>query len=144
MCCFIYKESAFKNAEFTWYYSAFNNQLLTRLYSGSLPTTTKRPVLVTCFCSYNYFREDEEIYKEFFDIANDVIPTLLKETAAAAESVGEGGESEERADKVSILSQRVSEILRYETLKFKQLISCTTLFFNFFFSLPYRGKVSLL
>lgn len=42
--------------------------------------------------SYNYFREDEEIYKEFFDIANDVIPTLLKETAAAAESGGEGGE----------------------------------------------------
>ncbi|XP_061665183.1 menin isoform X3 [Syngnathoides biaculeatus] len=26
---------------------------------------------------YNYFREDEEIYKEFFDIANDVIPTRL-------------------------------------------------------------------
>ncbi|XP_030266959.1 menin isoform X1 [Sparus aurata] len=46
---------------------------------------------------YNYFREDEEIYKEFFDIANDVIPTLLKETAAAAESLGEGGE--EGADK---------------------------------------------
>lgn len=44
---------------------------------------------------YNYFREDEEIYKEFFDIANDVIPTLLKETAASAESdteEGEGGE----------------------------------------------------
>uniref|UniRef100_A0A3B3T4Z3 Menin n=1 Tax=Paramormyrops kingsleyae TaxID=1676925 RepID=A0A3B3T4Z3_9TELE len=41
---------------------------------------------------YNYFREDEEIYKEFFDIANDVIPTLLKETAAAAESGTEGGE----------------------------------------------------
>ncbi|XP_061665182.1 menin isoform X2 [Syngnathoides biaculeatus] len=39
---------------------------------------------------YNYFREDEEIYKEFFDIANDVIPTLLKETAAAAESPAEG------------------------------------------------------
>uniref|UniRef100_A0A8C3B4D5 Menin n=1 Tax=Cyclopterus lumpus TaxID=8103 RepID=A0A8C3B4D5_CYCLU len=44
---------------------------------------------------YNYFREDEEIYKEFFDIANDVIPTLLKETAAAAESPGEGGEGGE-------------------------------------------------
>uniref|UniRef100_A0A7N6ADQ6 Menin n=1 Tax=Anabas testudineus TaxID=64144 RepID=A0A7N6ADQ6_ANATE len=44
---------------------------------------------------YNYFREDEEIYKEFFDIANDVIPTLLKETAAAAESTGEGGEGGE-------------------------------------------------
>ncbi|KAJ8281798.1 hypothetical protein COCON_G00043170 [Conger conger] len=43
---------------------------------------------------YNYFREDEEIYKEFFDIANDVIPTLLKETAAAAESSEEGGDRE--------------------------------------------------
>ncbi|XP_060887028.1 menin [Labrus mixtus] len=48
---------------------------------------------------YNYFREDEEIYKEFFDIANDVIPNLLKETAAAAESSGEGGEGGEVADK---------------------------------------------
>ncbi|KAL0970419.1 hypothetical protein UPYG_G00241710 [Umbra pygmaea] len=45
---------------------------------------------------YNYFREDEEIYKEFFDIANDVIPTLLKETAAAAESGGEGVEGGEK------------------------------------------------
>ncbi|XP_030636145.1 menin [Chanos chanos] len=45
---------------------------------------------------YNYCREDEEIYKEFFDIANDVIPTLLKETAAAAESSGEVGEEEEK------------------------------------------------
>ncbi|XP_031596794.1 menin [Oreochromis aureus] len=48
---------------------------------------------------YNYFREDEEIYKEFFDIANDVIPTLLKETATAAESPGEGGEGTEGGDK---------------------------------------------
>ncbi|AWO95783.1 putative menin isoform 2 [Scophthalmus maximus] len=47
---------------------------------------------------YNYFREDEEIYKEFFDIANDVIPTLLKE-ATAAEGPGEGGEGGEGADK---------------------------------------------
>uniref|UniRef100_A0A4W6E8B6 Menin n=1 Tax=Lates calcarifer TaxID=8187 RepID=A0A4W6E8B6_LATCA len=47
---------------------------------------------------YNYFREDEEIYKEFFDIANDVIPTLLKETAAA-ECPGEAGEGGEGADK---------------------------------------------
>ncbi|XP_028988959.1 menin [Betta splendens] len=47
---------------------------------------------------YNYFREDEEIYKEFFDIANDVIPNLLKETAAAAESTGEGEEGEEDKD----------------------------------------------
>ncbi|XP_023696145.1 menin [Paramormyrops kingsleyae] len=47
---------------------------------------------------YNYFREDEEIYKEFFDIANDVIPTLLKETAAAAESGTEGGEGSDIAE----------------------------------------------
>lgn len=45
---------------------------------------------------YNYCREDEEIYKEFFDIANDVIPTLLKETAAAAES--EGTDEAEKED----------------------------------------------
>ncbi|XP_074518316.1 menin [Halichoeres trimaculatus] len=48
---------------------------------------------------YNYFREDEEIYKEFFDIANDVIPNLLKETTATAESPREGGEGGEGADK---------------------------------------------
>ncbi|XP_064787920.1 menin-like isoform X2 [Oncorhynchus masou masou] len=54
---------------------------------------------------YNYFREDEEIYKEFFDIANDVIPTLLKETAAAAES-GEGSEGGEK------IRQRVSIITK--------------------------------
>ncbi|XP_040887690.1 menin [Toxotes jaculatrix] len=47
---------------------------------------------------YNYFREDEEIYKEFFDIANDVIPTLLKETATV-DSPGEGGDGGEGADK---------------------------------------------
>lgn len=41
---------------------------------------------------YNYFREDEEIYKEFFDIANDVIPNLLKETTAGAENAGEGAD----------------------------------------------------
>ncbi|XP_052000926.1 menin-like [Xyrauchen texanus] len=45
---------------------------------------------------YNYCREDEEIYKEFFDIANDVIPTLLKETVAAVESSGEGAEGPEK------------------------------------------------
>ncbi|XP_061565687.1 menin isoform X2 [Cololabis saira] len=50
---------------------------------------------------YNYFREDEEIYKEFFDIANDVIPTLLKE-ATATESPGEDGEAGDGADKDSI------------------------------------------
>ncbi|XP_052458558.1 menin [Carassius gibelio] len=47
---------------------------------------------------YNYCREDEEIYKEFFDIANDVIPTLLKETAAVAESGGEGADETEKED----------------------------------------------
>ncbi|TTI61475.1 Menin [Bagarius yarrelli] len=48
----------------------------------------------TVIQDYNYCREDEEIYKEFFDIANDVIPTLLKETAAES-----GGEGSEGADK---------------------------------------------
>lgn len=47
---------------------------------------------------YNYFREDEEIYKEFFDIANDVIPTLLKETASA-DNPGEDGDVGEGPDK---------------------------------------------
>ncbi|XP_038158456.1 menin [Cyprinodon tularosa] len=47
---------------------------------------------------YNYFREDEEIYKEFFDIANDVIPTLLKETATA-DNPGEDGDAGQANDK---------------------------------------------
>lgn len=46
----------------------------------------------SCSSRYNYFREDEEIYKEFFDIANDVIPNLLKETTTGTESVGEGAD----------------------------------------------------
>lgn len=53
--------------------------------------------LKSCNSRYNYFREDEEIYKEFFDIANDVIPNLLKETTSGAENSGEG------ADKVCSL-----------------------------------------
>uniref|UniRef100_A0A8U8C0D1 Menin n=1 Tax=Geospiza parvula TaxID=87175 RepID=A0A8U8C0D1_GEOPR len=36
----------------------------------------------TVIQDYNYCREDEEIYKEFFDVANDVIPNLLKEAGA--------------------------------------------------------------
>ncbi|KAK1154883.1 menin-like [Acipenser oxyrinchus oxyrinchus] len=44
---------------------------------------------IVLYYSYNYFREDEEIYKEFFDVANDVIPTLLKETTSVAESTEE-------------------------------------------------------
>ncbi|KAE8607835.1 hypothetical protein XENTR_v10011303 [Xenopus tropicalis] len=31
--------------------------------------------------TYNYCREDEEIYKDLFDIANDLLPNLLKEEA---------------------------------------------------------------
>ncbi|XP_069738726.1 menin [Phaenicophaeus curvirostris] len=44
----------------------------------------------TVIQDYNYCREDEEIYKEFFEVANDVIPTLLKE-AANAETHGDAG-----------------------------------------------------
>lgn len=46
----------------------------------------------SCSSRYNYFREDEEIYKEFFDIANDVIPNLLKETTTGTENMGEGAD----------------------------------------------------
>ncbi|GAB0202014.1 hypothetical protein GRJ2_002667000 [Grus japonensis] len=48
----------------------------------------------TVIQDYNYCREDEEIYKEFFDVANDVIPNLLKEAANAAEPPGEGDGAE--------------------------------------------------
>ncbi|NXU05299.1 MEN1 protein, partial [Buphagus erythrorhynchus] len=44
----------------------------------------------TVIQDYNYCREDEEIYKEFFDVANDVIPNLLKEAAAEAPPGAEG------------------------------------------------------
>ncbi|NXG06152.1 MEN1 protein, partial [Sakesphorus luctuosus] len=45
----------------------------------------------TVIQDYNYCREDEEIYKEFFDVANDVIPNLLKEAAAEPPSGAEVG-----------------------------------------------------
>ena len=32
-----------------------------------------------CLCSYNYNREDEEIYKEFLEIAKDLIPHIVKQ-----------------------------------------------------------------
>lgn len=40
-----------------------------------------------CF-SYNYSRDDEEIYKEFSEIANELIPQLMK-----AESSGHSARS---------------------------------------------------
>ncbi|XP_063002390.1 menin [Elgaria multicarinata webbii] len=46
----------------------------------------------TVIQDYNYCREDEEIYKEFFDVANDVIPNLLKEVASLADAAEEKGE----------------------------------------------------
>ncbi|XP_069750212.1 menin isoform X2 [Narcine bancroftii] len=46
----------------------------------------------TVIQDYNYCREDEEIYKEFFDIANDIIPNLIKEMASITET------SEDHAD----------------------------------------------
>lgn len=44
------------------------------------------PHMPHCSHSYNYCREDEEIYKEFFEVANDVIPNLLKEAASLLEA----------------------------------------------------------
>ncbi|XP_053305152.1 menin [Spea bombifrons] len=36
---------------------------------------------------YNYCREDEEIYKDLFDIANDLLPNLLKEESVLSDSL---------------------------------------------------------
>lgn len=61
----------------------------------------------TCFHSYNYCREDEEIYKEFFEVANDVIPNLLKEAAslleAGEERPGEQAQVQGRTSLVTLL-----------------------------------------
>ncbi|XP_074087238.1 menin [Macrotis lagotis] len=46
----------------------------------------------TVIQDYNYCREDEEIYKEFFEVANDVVPNLLKEAALAETGEDRGGE----------------------------------------------------
>lgn len=40
------------------------------------------------FFSYNYSRDDEEIYKEFAEIANELIPQVMK-----AESSGHSARS---------------------------------------------------
>ncbi|XP_077445772.1 menin [Stigmatopora argus] len=53
---------------------------------------------------FNYFREDEEIYKEFFDIANDVIPNLLKETSVAEDLDGGGAEEPKQQQQEAALS----------------------------------------
>ncbi|XP_060711370.1 menin [Hemiscyllium ocellatum] len=52
----------------------------------------------TVIQDYNYCREDEEIYKEFFDIANDIIPNLIKEMASMAESSEDRGDGESAAE----------------------------------------------
>ena len=33
---------------------------------------------IDCFCRYKYSKDDEEIYKEFMEINNDLIPNILK------------------------------------------------------------------
>ncbi|XP_053575958.1 menin [Bombina bombina] len=38
---------------------------------------------------YNYCREDEEIYKDLFDIANDLLPNILKEAAMPSDNPSE-------------------------------------------------------
>ncbi|XP_069824308.1 menin [Dendropsophus ebraccatus] len=42
----------------------------------------------TVIQEYNYCREDEEIYKDLFDIANDLLPNLLKEEATSDSPTG--------------------------------------------------------
>lgn len=38
------------------------------------------------FFSYDYNREDEEIYKEFIEIANDLLPNVMKHVSAEADA----------------------------------------------------------
>ncbi|XP_067877536.1 menin isoform X1 [Heterodontus francisci] len=52
----------------------------------------------TVIQDYNYCREDEEIYKEFFDIANDIIPNLIKEMASMTEVSEERGDGDGAAE----------------------------------------------
>uniref|UniRef100_A0A8C6RQ97 Menin n=2 Tax=Nannospalax galili TaxID=1026970 RepID=A0A8C6RQ97_NANGA len=60
----------------------------------------------TVIQDYNYCREDEEIYKEFFEVANDVIPNLLKEAASLLEAGEERpGEQAQVRQKVHIVSR---------------------------------------
>uniref|UniRef100_A0A8C5KX69 Menin n=2 Tax=Jaculus jaculus TaxID=51337 RepID=A0A8C5KX69_JACJA len=60
----------------------------------------------TVIQDYNYCREDEEIYKEFFEVANDVIPNLLKEAASLLEAGEERpGEQTQVRQKVHIVSR---------------------------------------
>uniref|UniRef100_A0A6I8N6W5 Menin n=1 Tax=Ornithorhynchus anatinus TaxID=9258 RepID=A0A6I8N6W5_ORNAN len=58
----------------------------------------------TVIQDYNYCREDEEIYKEFFEVANDVVPNLLKEAASLLEASEERAEGSVR-QKVHIVSR---------------------------------------
>lgn len=94
-------------------YSFFILWLCLSLYLSVCPSI----YLYLSLSSYNYCREDEEIYKEFFDIANDVIPTLLKETVAEGGLEGSEGVAAEKAEKAdSSPAQKVHIILLYFTL----------------------------
>lgn len=62
----------------------------------------------SCPRSYNYCREDEEIYKEFFEVANDVIPNLLKEAASLLEA-GEERPGEQAQVRLPGLSHRTRD-----------------------------------
>ena len=37
-------------------------------------------------CSYNYSRDDEEIYKEFLDIANELIPHIMRVVSSGVQA----------------------------------------------------------
>ena len=45
-------------------------------------STTTCTICSYSFCRYNYSKEDEEMYKEFYEIANDFIPNILKMSSA--------------------------------------------------------------
>uniref|UniRef100_A0A2K5EL45 Menin n=1 Tax=Aotus nancymaae TaxID=37293 RepID=A0A2K5EL45_AOTNA len=71
----------------------------------------------TVIQDYNYCREDEEIHKEFFEVASDVIPSLLKEAAslleAGVERPGEQSQSTESQDSALQDPECFAHLLRF-------------------------------
>lgn len=53
---------------------------------------------------YNYSKEDEEMYKEFYEIANDFIPNILKMSSATNTENGAVDKNSNLADNPSFLS----------------------------------------
>lgn len=67
-------------------------------------STTNCTICSYSFCRYNYSKEDEEMYKEFYEIANDFIPNILKMSSATNTENGAVDKNSNLADNPSFLS----------------------------------------